>query len=216
MKDVMDQLAAVTRETGPATTPAGEGRTIVLRRTYPADVAEVWDALTTAERINRWFLPVSGELKLGGRYQFEGNAGGEVLACEPPRLLRISWVMGEPSPDNFSEVEVRLSPVDGGTQFELVHTATVPPEMWEQFGPGAVGVGWDGGLLGLGQHLVDPAWDMPDEEKQAWVFSEEAKQFNTAASAAWGEAWRASGASDEQVAAAVAATTAFYVPAEQP
>jgi uncharacterized protein YndB with AHSA1/START domain len=215
MKDVMDHLAAVSRETGTAKTPVGEGRTIVLRRTYQASVDEVWDALTTAERINRWFLPISGDLRLGGHYQFEGNAGGEVLACEPPQMLRISWVMGEPSPDNFSEVEVRLSPVDGGTQFELVHTATVPPEMWDQFGPGAVGVGWDGGLLGLGQHLANPNWEMSDQAKQEWVFSEEAKQFNAAASQAWGEAWRASGASDDQVAAGIAATTAFYVPQEQ-
>jgi uncharacterized protein YndB with AHSA1/START domain len=212
MKDVMEELAAVTRETGTAETPAGEGRTVVLRRTYRAQVEEVWDALTTAERINRWFLPISGELKLGGHYQFEGNAGGEVLACEAPHMLRVSWVMGEPSPDNFSEVVVRLSPVDGGTQFELVHTATLPAEMWNQFGPGAVGVGWDGGLLGLGQHLAYPEDDMSDEEKQQWPFSDEARQFNTAASVAWGEAWRAAGASDDQVAAGVAATTGFYVP----
>lgn len=215
MKDVMDHLTAVTRETGSAMTPAGEGRRIMLRRTYPADVAEVWDALTTAERINRWFLPISGELKVGGHYQFEGNAGGEVLACEPPHLLRVSWVMGEPSPENFSEVEVRLTAVDGGTQFEIVHTATVPPEMWDQFGPGAVGVGWDGGLLGLGQHLADPAWEMTEEAKQAWTYTEEARQFNRACSEAWGAAWRAAGASDDQVAAGIAATTAFYVPAAE-
>lgn len=210
MKDVMEHLAAVTRATGTAATPAGEGRTITLRRTYRAEVEEVWDALTTAERINRWFLPISGELKVGGHYQFEGNAGGEILACEPPRLLRVSWVMG--SPDSFSEVEVRLTPVEGGTQFELVHTATVPPEMWDQFGPGAVGVGWDGALLGLGQHLADPDSDMDAEAKQAWMVSEEAAKFYTASSQAWGEALRASGASDEAVAAAVAATTSFYVP----
>jgi len=212
VKDVMEEFAAVTRETGTADTPAGEGRTVVLRRTYRAQVEEVWDALTTAERINRWFLPISGELKLGGHYQFEGNAGGEVLGCEPPRLLRVSWVMGEPSPDNFSEIVVRLTPVDEGTQFELVHTATVPPEMWDQFGPGAVGVGWDGGLLGLGQHLGDPTWEMSAQEKEAWTFGDEARQFNTAASEAWGAAWRVAGASDDQVTAAIAATTAFYVP----
>jgi uncharacterized protein YndB with AHSA1/START domain len=213
VKDVMEHLAAVTRATGTATTPAGEGRTISLRRIYRAPIEDVWDALTTAERIQRWFLPISGELKLGGHYQFEGNAGGEILACEPPRLLRVSWVMG--GPDSFSEVEVRLTPVDGGTEFEMVHTATVPPQMWDQFGPGAVGVGWDGALLGLGQHLTDPAFDMDAEAKQAWMVSEEAAKFYTASSQAWGEALRATGVSDEAVAAAVAATTSFYVPSEQ-
>jgi uncharacterized protein YndB with AHSA1/START domain len=212
MKDVMEELAAAARVTGTATTPAGEGRTVALSRIYPAEVTEVWDALTTAERINRWFLPVSGELKLGGHYQFEGNAGGEVLACEPPRLLRVSWVMGEPGPETFSEVEVRLTPVDEGTRFDLVHTATVPPEMWDQFGPGAVGVGWDGGLLGLARHLESPDADMSAEEKKAWQFSDEARSFMTGSSQAWGEAYRAAGASDEAVLAGVDATTAFYVP----
>ncbi len=210
MKDVMDELVAITRETAPAKTPAGDGHKIVLRRTYPAAIDEVWDALTTGERINRWFLPISGDLRLGGHYQFEGNAGGEILACEPPARLRISWVMGEPSPDTFSEVEVRLTTVEGGTLFEMEHVATVPPGMWEQFGPGAVGVGWDGGLLGLGLHLTGA--ELSTEEKQAWDSSEEGRAFMTASSKAWGEAYAASGADPDTVAAAVAATTQFYVP----
>jgi uncharacterized protein YndB with AHSA1/START domain len=212
VKDIMDQLAATTRETGTGKTPVGEGRTVTLRRTYSADITDVWDALTTAERINRWFLPVSGDLRLGGHYQFDGNAGGEVLECEPPQLLRVSWVMGEQTPDSFSEVEVRLTPVDGGTLFELVHTATVPPQMWDQFGPGAVGVGWDGGLLGLAQHLESPGTEMSTEQKLAWSMGDEGRRYLTASSQAWGEAYLASGASPEAVQAAVAATTAFYVP----
>lgn len=209
-KDLMDNLVAIARETAPAKTPVGDGHKVALRRTYPAAIDDVWDALTTAERINRWFLPVSGDLRLGGHYQFEGNAGGEILECEPPKRLRVSWVMGEPSPDTFSEVEVRLSTVEGGTLFEMEHIATVPPEMWDQFGPGAVGVGWDGALLGLGLHLAGGHAAL--EDKEAWAVSDEAKAFMTASSEAWGEAYRAAGASDETVIAAVAATTAFYVP----
>jgi uncharacterized protein YndB with AHSA1/START domain len=210
MKDLIDHLVATTRETGTGKTPVGEGRTVSLRRTYPAGIEDVWDALTTADRVNRWFLPISGELRLGGRYQFEGNAGGEILECEAPRLLRVSWVMGEPSPDQFSEVEVRLTTVEDGTLFELVHTATVPLQMWDQFGPGAVGVGWDGAVLGLGLHLAGT--DLSTEDKQALLESDEMREFNTASSEAWGEAYRAAGASPEAVAGAVAATTAFYAP----
>jgi uncharacterized protein YndB with AHSA1/START domain len=211
MSEIMDELAATTRETATAKTPVGEGHTVVLRRTYPADIDDLWEAVTTAERINRWFLPISGDLRLGGHYQFEGNAGGEVLVCEPPRVLRVSWVMGEPSPDSFSEVEVRLSPVDGGTLFELEHTATVPPEMWDQFGPGAVGVGWDGALLGLALHLASGG-GVSIEDNEAWAASDDGRRFLTASSRAWGEAYRAAGASPDVAGAAVAATTAFYVP----
>ena len=75
---------------------------------------EVWDALTDPERIGRWFLPISGDYRLGGRYQFEGNAGGEILECERPRRLRVSWVYGEvSSPADVSEVELRLTSVAG-------------------------------------------------------------------------------------------------------
>jgi uncharacterized protein YndB with AHSA1/START domain len=81
-------------------------RTVVVRRAFPAPIEDVWDACTTAERISRWFMPVTGDLRLGGKYQLEGNAGGEMLNCEPPRLLRVTWVMGE---GPASEVEMRLS-----------------------------------------------------------------------------------------------------------
>ena len=53
----------------------------IARRTYPTDQADLWDALTDAERIPRWFLPISGDLTVGGRYQLEGQAGGVVERC---------------------------------------------------------------------------------------------------------------------------------------
>ena len=65
--------------------------------TYDAPIEDVWDALTNPERIGRWFLPISGDYRLGGRYQFEGNAGGEIVACERPNRLRVTWVYGEPA-----------------------------------------------------------------------------------------------------------------------
>jgi hypothetical protein len=39
---------------------------------YPASQSDLWDAVTNADRIPRWFLPVSGDLRLGGHYQLEG------------------------------------------------------------------------------------------------------------------------------------------------
>lgn len=38
----------------------------------------------------------------------------------------------------------------------------VPPEQWKEFGPSAVGIGWEQMLLGLTLHLSAPA---PDAEK---------------------------------------------------
>ncbi|MFD3436963.1 SRPBCC family protein [Streptomyces sp. NPDC058685] len=207
MSDIVDRINDIHREVGSRAVPSGEARTVVLRRTYDAAVEDVWDACTDPERISRWFLPVSGDLRLGGHYQLEGNAGGEVLRCEPPELLKVSWLFGE-NP-GFSEVQVRLTPeADERTVFELEHVAVVPPEMWDRFGPGAVGVGWDLGLLGLGLHLEGNTID----DLSAWQASDEARAFMTRSSEAWGVAYRESGAPADEVAAAVSATTEAYAP----
>src|SRR3546814_8563628 len=61
-----------------------------------------------------------------------------------------------------SWLTIGLSAADGGTRLELVHESPVDPEFAAMYGPGAVGVGWDLALMGLGLHLedstpVDPA-----------------------------------------------------------
>ncbi|MEV3981894.1 SRPBCC family protein [Nonomuraea sp. NPDC049758] len=201
--DSLDEISRIRREL-----KDGERKSVTLTRHYDAEVKDVWDACTDAERIARWFMPVSGDLRLGGTYQLEGNAGGEILACEPPSYLRVSWLFG-PDP-GFSEVEVRLSAEGGGTRFELRHTAEVPPEMWGRFGPGAVGVGWDLGLLGLWLHLSG----LPMPDKAGFELTADGRRYITASSRAWGAAFEEAGAPPGAAAAAVAATTAFYLPTE--
>ena len=170
----------------------------------------MWDALTDPTRISRWFLPVSGDFRLGGRYQFEGNAGGKVVACDRPHRLLVTWEMGEGQP--ASEVELRLSPAgDDATTFVLEHTAIVPDEMWDQFGPGAVGVGWDGGVLGLALHLrggsiTDPiAWDVRGRTG-----------VGNAVQRGVGRRVCSRGRGSGTVARAVENTTAFYAPPPDP
>lgn len=209
MKDVLDELAAVHRELGKGGVPAGEAYTVVLRRRYDAEIEDVWDAITSAERLRRWFLPVSGDLRLGGTFQLEGNAGGEILQCEPPRRLKVSWLFGPDAKDGTSEVEVRLAPgPDRNTEFELVHSAVVDEVFFPTYGPGATGVGWDLGLLGLALHLAGGEIADPTQFES----SPEAREFSRRSAAAWGAAHLAAGGEAEQVAAAVKATTTFYVP----
>jgi uncharacterized protein YndB with AHSA1/START domain len=213
MKDLIDELQATARGVGSGTLPAGEAKVVTLSRRYPADAEDVWDAITTPERLARWFLPVSGDLRLGGTYQLEGNAGGEIRRCEPPRRLQLTWIMGEaPGPDDSSIVDVVLEadPDLGGTRLTLTHTAVVPPEMWDTFGPGAVGVGWELGVLSLAAHLEGEDLGTPAELEG----SPEMRAVMTASSEEWGAAYRESGADDETVARATAATTEFYVPSE--
>ena len=214
MIDIVREIEAVQREVGTGKHAAGEGHVIRLRRTYDAPIEDVWDALTNPDRIGRWFLPISGDYRLGGRYQFEGNAGGEILECERPRWLRVSWVYGEvSSPADVSELELRLtSSADGATTFELAHTAIVPEEFWTTYGPGAVGVGWDGGMLGLSLHLAGGSLEDP----LAWQVSDEGRAFYALSSEAWGAASLAAGEDPAAVAMMVANTTQFYAPDPQP
>ena len=210
MIDIVREIEAIHRAVGTGRLGAGEGRVVRIRRTYDSPIDDVWDALTTPERISRWFLPISGDYRLGGRYQLEGNAGGEIVDCERPRRFKVTWEYGEmPDAGPASEVEVRLSPAgDGSTTVELEHVAIVPDEMWDRFGPGAVGVGWDGGVLGLSLHLRGGSVDDPI----AWQLSAEGREWAALSSVAWGAAYEASGADPAVAATAVANTTAFYAP----
>lgn len=67
---------------------------VIAGRTYATDALDLWNALTSAERLSSWFLPVTGDLRLGGRYQFQGNAGGTIEACDKPELIRATWEFG--------------------------------------------------------------------------------------------------------------------------
>ncbi|MCK6515291.1 SRPBCC family protein [Myxococcota bacterium] len=205
--DLFHHLGASARAVTRREHQGRPARVVVATRAYNTDVDDLWDALTTAERIPRWFLPVSGELRLGGRYQLEGNAGGEVIACEPPRRLGVTWEMqGE-----ASWVTVTLSPAaEGWTTLTLEHVAIVPEEFWSQYGPGAVGVGWELGLLGLALYLG--AKDAPFDKAavQAWTMSPNGQAFARGAAKAWGEAAIAAGDEAEAAEAAAARTAVFY------
>ena len=111
-------------------------RTVALSRSYSTTVEDLWNAVTNGERIPRWFLPISGELEPGGRYQLDGNAGGVITACERPSRLTLTWEFG----GDVSWVEVGLA-VDGPghARLTLTHTAHLS-EHWGEYGPGAAGV----------------------------------------------------------------------------
>ena len=106
MTDTTSPLEGTHREVGRRRIAAGEARTALLRRRYDASIQDIWDACTDPARINRWMLPVSGDLRAGGSFSLEGNASGEILRCEPPRRLTLTWVYGDRPAD---EVDLRLS-----------------------------------------------------------------------------------------------------------
>lgn len=197
----VDRGIAIERDGGTQHT------TQTISQAYPTTVDDLWDACTDPERLRRWFAPVSGDLRVGGHYRIEGNASGEIVACEPPRSFSVSWEMGGDS----SRLTVRLAPADDGARLTLVHehSGAADAEFWTQFGPGATGVGWDLALLGLSLHLA-LGHDRPDDPA-AFVATESGRAFVRAASELWGDASARAGTPREAATAAAARTTAFYL-----
>ena len=212
MIDVTQQINAVQRKVGTRVLAAGEARTVTISQTFGAAIEDVWDACTSAERIPRWFLPVSGDLRPGGHYQLAGNAGGTIERCDPPKSFFATWEYG----GEVSWIEVRLTAEAAGrTRMEIEHIAHVDDQRWAEFGPGAVGIGWDMVVMGLSLHLsgsqaVDP------QHSAAWAASGEGKRFMKLSGARWCEAHIASGGDEADARAKAARTLAAYTgaPAE--
>ncbi len=202
--DFESHLAAVERWVSALDRDGLPARAVTLSRSYATTVDDLWDAVTNGERIPRWFQPINGELGPGGRYQLEGNAGGLITSCEPLSHFAVTWEFGE----EVSWVEVCLSDEGvGRARLTLTHTAQLS-EHWDIYGPGATGVGWELGLMGLAIHLAQLNEPKPDEI--AFATSPDGKAFITGSSEAWGQAAVAAGADPNAARTAARRTTAFY------
>ena len=202
--DIDHHFGAVQRSVSSVTRDEKAAKTVTLTRSYPTGIDDLWSALTNSERIQLWFLPITGDLNLGGRYQFEGNASGEIRECNSPTFLSVTWEWQ----DDISWLEVRLSEAgENNTQLTLIHTAVVS-EFWTQFGSGATGVGWETVLIGLDHHLLNPNASMMD--KGQFSSSPEGRAFVAQSSEDWGRASIASGTQMTEALEAVKKITAFY------
>lgn len=203
MTEVSQEINSAERRVSSRVLEAGQARCMTISRVYGAGIDNLWDACTNPDRIGRWFAPVSGDLRLGGRFQIEGNSSGKIERCDPPASFAATWEFG----GQLSWIEVRLSELDGGTRFSLEHVVPVD-EHWAQFGPGAVGIGWDLAVKGLTGYLGgdehDTAW------KMAWMASAEGREFVGLSSQRWCAASVAGGADETEAKAAAERTTAFY------
>jgi len=179
--DVDHQINAVKRTLGTRTIDTGLAHVITISQSYDTDQDDLWDAVTNIERIPRWFLPISGDLTVGGAYQLEGQAGGTILTCDPPKNFTATWEYG----GNVSWIDVSVSS-DGPDRARLVleHITDVDDAIWREFGPGGVGMGWDSMLLGLALHLatgesVDPSFG------QQWLGTEDGRRFLALSGEQW-------------------------------
>lgn len=205
MINIDHQVSTVDRRVGDRVIDAGQARTTTVSQSYRATVDDVWDACTNPHRLPRWFLPISGDLRLHGHFQLEGNAGGTILECDPPHRFMVTWEYGEQT----SWLEVRVHPEgDEHARLEIEHIS-LEDDHWVEFGPAAVGIGWDLALVGLSLHLggapaVDP------QESAAWMASDDGKRFVRECSEQWRTAHVAAGADPATAQACAERTAAFY------
>ena len=152
-------------------------RIVAVGKTFSADQKSLWRSVSESEQIAKWFSPVSGDLRVGGRYKIEGNASGEVLRCIVPELFEVTWEFA----GNLSWVSVSLSSKGARTTLNLEHAHRVGDDAadkhWREFGPGATGVGWDLSMLGLELFVRNQFNDFGRKEAEAWLGLEEGKSF---------------------------------------
>ena len=200
--DILEELNRVHRRVSEQDGVPEAPHRVELERTFAAPVEDVWDACTVADRIVRWFLPVTGELRAGGHYQLEGNAGGTVRECEPPSSFTVTWEYG----GSTSLLTVRLTPQENVTHLQLTHQVA-DDDHWQTYGPGAVGVGWELALLGLAAHVAGETLSESDV-----AGTPEGQAFMRRSAGGWGDAHASGGAAAEQAEAAARRTSDAYAP----
>ena len=180
-------------------------RMVELSVDFKISTQILWDALTKADKLERWFQPVAGDLRLNGRFQIENNASGVVESCEEGQYFSLTWEFSE----NISWVRVSFTqPSKGLTRLTVSHTMNFS-DHWLRYGPGATGVGWELSIYALAEYLKQPEKSKFDE--LAFVSSPTGRQLVEHWSLAWAKAGIASGTDSGHALDAANRTTAFYL-----
>jgi len=205
--EIAHQLDAIDRSVTIGAGEAGTGPLVVQRvsRFYRTDVDDLWDAVTNPRRLPRFFAPVEGDFRLGGRYQVQGNAGGTIEKCEPPHRFEVTWEFGEGK--SFVLVTIEAAGVESA-KLTLEHRGEVPDEFWTLYGPGATGVGWDLSFFGLAAYIEKG--EEPGLQGDGWFGTDEARTVIDGSSARWADVSIAAGVPEDQARASEAATAAFF------
>lgn len=154
----------------------GRTRSVLLRRTFPATVDQLWATCTQPDTLARWYGTVTGDTRLGGSVELlEVAATCEILRCEAPYRLDLTWA------DSNGTTVVRLSlrRVDDGTELTLEQLGFLAP-----VAAAGHGSGWERELGRLEMFLAggakadgdamsatapDALWDdLPEEYDVRW------------------------------------------------
>lgn len=189
----------------------GDGHTVMLTKTFPTSAEDLWAACTEPDRLQRWFVPVEGDLHEGGRYHLTGiNTEGTIEQCEAPSTLRVTWEYD----GDISHVSLTIADAADGATLTLAH-AVANNDHWHTYGPGATGVGWDGSVLALSLFLADDP-RASQESMAAFSTSPDGRHFLAASVANWERAHVAAGAAPDIARQAAQRTHDAYRGEETP
>lgn len=125
------------------TTPGSTGFAVRFERGYPTSADDLWDAVTTPERVGRWLGALTGDRREGGDYHLDlsepGDDSGDsltwgrVVTCEPGRRLVVTW---ETSGLATSEVEVTTTAVGQDEALLVLEHRSLPEPNARGYGAG--------------------------------------------------------------------------------
>ncbi|MGC4936379.1 SRPBCC domain-containing protein [Kribbella sp. DT2] len=145
LRELLGTTRTITRSTGGT-------YAVVLRRTYDADLQDVWSAWTTPSRLTRWLGDVTGTREVGGTVHLtmsppdQDVATVHITTCNAPTNLQARWTWpGEPD----STVDLQLQPTGSTTVLTLTHSQ-VPEKSAVEYG-----YGWEDFLNRLTRLLAD-------------------------------------------------------------
>ena len=144
------------------------GRTLEKELFIKASPQRVFQALTTKEDLECWFLvKAEVDVRPGGAIRFEWGPGmvevGKILVCEPPHRLSYTWEALEPGP---TTITFELASENDGTRLRLIHTGIGEGEDWDTYYTSVNG-GWTAHLGDLTCWLETGACPPPGPRKEA-------------------------------------------------
>ncbi|UJP08867.1 SRPBCC domain-containing protein [Microbacterium sp. KUDC0406] len=157
--------------TSPVIEKHPSGYRLVYEDVYATGIDDLWQAITTPERLSRWMVEYTGDLRLGGTWAVAANgdepswATGTITACDAPRSFTTTWHAIEEEP---TEVVVTLEEVEGGTRMRLVHTG-----IRSIF----YGAGWQTYLERLRAHLAGESFEQEWDDRFAELSPEYEARF---------------------------------------
>lgn len=129
--------------------PLRDGKGVVrMEDVYDADLDELWSAVTDPERLARWLVEVTGDLRVGGaieaRFTSSWTGPGRIDVCESPTHLLVTM---SPNASDETVIEAWLTAEGDRTRLVLEERGIPIPEL------AGHGSGWQAHVEDLATHL---------------------------------------------------------------